>query len=1197
MLMAAAVVFLPFIVSLDSVKHHIETKVSALTGGKIGYKQAGLEFVPWPRIAFTDCTIDIADRLTGTAGAVVVTLKPLSLLFGKIKIRSLGAVEPRLRIILPAPGQGSVRSFSSTKTAVEALGGIISGIPQAVKEDILLLLKTGRIEFVGENRPAFGFEDITGRVHLAGAQVSLKLSESLKKGGKLSLSLDFDAERSSGKAHFLLQHYPVEKTLAFFLPGGPVKEEGQGVDLKIDLSIQNAESFSGTVEGTSAGLLFFRENKEIALREGHLKGSVTVTPDKTEILISQLNLSNPGLKLSGHFTADRSTSTYEWEISAKDMDLESTGKTACALAPQSGVIRTVFQTLPAGMVRSVVISSQATSPAALKNAKRLRIKGFLEQGTVYIPKPDLTLTHATGWVSVADGVLEGNHLRAQLGNAKGQGAFSMTIQKKGPFLLDAVVEADLSELPPLLQRLVGNAAVKKEMGKITDASGTARGRLVIDKSHTGLALRVEVSRFDLSGNYERIPYPVRISGGRFLLDAEGARLENLKGRIGKSAFSGVSARIGKKSPFELDIQGIGLQADMEELLSWLRRYDAIAAKLRQFSKVTGGIHANTVSLKGPALSPSAWRFAVAGEVRDLTFMSPLCPGSILVSGGRFNADEQAIDFERTDIALLDTRMEIQGKLSNYLAGSYGITTTLMGAMGPQTAAWAKTQFNLPIILSWQAPRFMTPVHMRWEAQSGLALSGALRAEHGPTLEFALEKRPDELIIKKLTVQDDHSDATLSLRVKDRDIDLSFSGHLHNKTVDALVAGEPFLSGRVEGDFRSRIFLSAPQLLTAKGHLFVEALDLSNFNIPITIRRASLSGAETALRISGMQFEWEKKPLLLDGGIGRYRDGLELDLTIAAEEIAWKRISDLLTSKLRPEGRRIPLYGLVQARVERLALTEKIVLQPIAAQITFSGKETHLKVVEAMLCDIPISGAITKTPDAYRLEIVPAAKDRDLASTLVCLSGNDKNISGSFQLDGRLTAAGEAGTPISKALSGELAFAAEKGRIHRFGLAAKIFTLLNVAGLFQGELPDLEKEGFPFKTAKATVVFDNGILRITEGEIDSNAMNIFFQGEENLSTKTHDLAIVVAPLRTVDLLVSYIPLVRDILNKGLLIYPISVTGTWDAPELNLLAADAVGKEIWGIVIRTLKLPFKLFEPLFPEGSKTSAPEASPAEAEN
>lgn len=243
----------------------------------------------------------------------------------------------------------------------------------------------------------------------------------------------------------------------------------------------------------------------------------------------------------------------------------------------------------------------------------------------------------------------------------------------------------------------------------------------------------------------------------------------------------------------------------------------------------------------------------------------------------------------------------------------------------------------------------------------------------------------------------------------------------------------------------------------------------------------------------------------------------------------------------------------------------------------------------------MTGAISYSPEHYQIDANLTATDEELAPSLACIWGNSKIIDGCFKLDGHLSGTGNKETRLMDAMSGEFTFSAVQGRIHRFGFFAKLFTLLNVAGLLKGEVPDLEKEGFPFKTARATALLENGTLKIKEGEIDSSAMKIFFSGEEKLSTKTHDLTIVVAPLSTVDMLVRNIPLVRSILNKGVLIYPITATGTWENPQLNLLAPTAVGEQIWGIVLRTLKLPLNILKPVISGGKKTrSEPPVLPEE---
>jgi len=93
-------------------------------------------------------------------------------------------------------------------------------------------------------------------------------------------------------------------------------------------------------------------------------------------------------------------------------------------------------------------------------------------------------------------------------------------------------------------------------------------------------------------------------------------------------------------------------------------------------------------------------------------------------------------------------------------------------------------------------------------------------------------------------------------------------------------------------------------------------------------------------------------------------------------------------------------------------------------------------------------------------------------------------------------------------------------------------------------------------------------------------------------RQHDLTIVVAPLKTVDAMVDKIPVLNDVLDKGLVIHPVKVTGDWQEPQLYLLSPTAVGGEVLGIMLRTLKAPVTLLEKIFHESEKTPQKNSPP-----
>jgi hypothetical protein len=104
----------------------------------------------------------------------------------------------------------------------------------------------------------------------------------------------------------------------------------------------------------------------------------------------------------------------------------------------------------------------------------------------------------------------------------------------------------------------------------------------------------------------------------------------------------------------------------------------------------------------------------------------------------------------------------------------------------------------------------------------------------------------------------------------------------------------------------------------------------------------------------------------------------------------------------------------------------------------------------------------------------------------------------------------------------LEFTARDGMIQKNILLSRAFALLNPSIIFNGELPDLAKEGFPYKTITAEVALDNNDLLIKEVSIEGLSMKIGGHGSMNLKNNELDMDILVSPWKTPDKIIEKLP---------------------------------------------------------------------------
>ncbi len=164
------------------------------------------------------------------------------------------------------------------------------------------------------------------------------------------------------------------------------------------------------------------------------------------------------------------------------------------------------------------------------------------------------------------------------------------------------------------------------------------------------------------------------------------------------------------------------------------------------------------------------------------------------------------------------------------------------------------------------------------------------------------------------------------------------------------------------------------------------------------------------------------------------------------------------------------------------------------------------------------------------------------------------------------------------------FLSKDGIIYHFPLLAKIFSFLNVTELLRGELPDFTAEGFKYNSISVKGRIRQGIFVLKEAVIDGTTMQLAGEGEINLTDNKINLTILVAPFKTVDFLVSKIPLVGYILRGTLISIPLKVTGDLADPTIFVLSPTAVGEGVLGMMKRTLSLPVKIIEPVIPRDKK-------------
>jgi hypothetical protein len=318
--------------------------------------------------------------------------------------------------------------------------------------------------------------------------------------------------------------------------------------------------------------------------------------------------------------------------------------------------------------------------------------------------------------------------------------------------------------------------------------------------------------------------------------------------------------------------------------------------------------------------------------------------------------------------------------------------------------------------------------------------------------------------------------------------------------------------------------------------------------------------------------------------------IALDLSVTAERIDWneiRKLSDRLSE--RTQGERRLVRGRVVVRAQSFAY-ERFRFEPFHADVRVDAAGTQVALERAEVCGIPLVGRLGFTDRGLDAYLAPIADGKELDGLITCLTDKNALATGRYNIDGALQVKGRS-QDLLKSLTGEIQFVAEKGRILRSSLLARILALVNVTEIYKGKLPDLSGEGVAYDRMQVAAELKDGKLLIHSWTIDGPSLWMGSRGEVNLASNRLDLTVLVSPFKTVDRIINQIPGVRWILGGRLVAIPIKASGDVFDPQVTPLHPAAVGTGLLEMLERTLMLPATIIQPLLPGTDGQSAMEKS------
>ncbi|MCM2283793.1 MAG: AsmA-like C-terminal region-containing protein [Desulfobacula sp.] len=268
---------------------------------------------------------------------------------------------------------------------------------------------------------------------------------------------------------------------------------------------------------------------------------------------------------------------------------------------------------------------------------------------------------------------------------------------------------------------------------------------------------------------------------------------------------------------------------------------------------------------------------------------------------------------------------------------------------------------------------------------------------------------------------------------------------------------------------------------------------------------------------------------------------------------------------------------IKFKTENLTIKNWII-KDIDAEVSFQQDDAHILLNRAVLCDIETKGYINLKNDRVDAKIPFNADNKDnIQNLLTCLFNKTEFMDGRYSFKGEIIS--DAGKQnFLNTLNGSFLFQAEEGRVYKLTLLSRILSVLNVSSFFRGNIPDITQKGFAYKTISIEANIKDSNIHIKKAIIDGNDMTLIFIGWIDLIHDDMDLTCLVAPFKTIDLIIEKIPIVSTLLGGNLVSVPVKASGKVSDPSVVPLHPSAVGEGLINMMANILKTPVRLLDKL-------------------
>ncbi len=1157
-------------------------------------------WLPLPHLSFVSVEIDAPEYLLNASN---VDIYPdwLRLFKGEVGIYGIGLEDAHVKILMLPKGKNKRPPFPRW---IKVTNGFFE-IAKGMEFPFFFPFK--------DRRPYI--KNLYGQINFWDHKLSAKLSGNTRQAQTIDLHGQMDLESLAYELKGSIKQFDLSALKIRPLTNAKRFPNYGFINLDFNIKGQGLEDVDGQLKAYSNCFVSGTKPLSAIFSCGSLEAKFKYHADQIQVMLQNLEFQHPKLRMYGKLVLEK-RQTKPWlhmELKGRALDLAEIRRVLLAMSIKDKDVDDYCNAIRSGTVEWITVTMHGPA-SKWHSLSDMNIQGRAKDVKVYIKDEDFFVDSASGPFEIVDGILHVENGRAHLRNTVATSGTLVLGLARGreQFKLGLELIAPANDVRWALLKFTKEDQLHEELKRLSNLKGRLKGRLEIGDTKHDKSVKIYVRDARISAFHQGLGMRMNVAEGQARYADDTLSLICLSGTVGPNHISDLSATIswrGNKFIIKVD-KGSG-RVLTQSIIALCQRFEIGQDFLNSHNVVAKGLlRINRAKLYLDLTDPSTLDYLLAISPAGVDLETDLLPFPVHLAGGRLSVSADKVSATGFKVKMAGNLYQLWAGLRHRRFRNWTGFVKARGGVNKRVWSWFE-QKGLDLgEFTPRLPFYADDFKVEFVSGKPMGLDGKiLWKKQGASLVLKAKKGMNFLRISKLMVTKGPRSASISFqRSKDEKPSLSFAfkGELSKDMFQSVLMKNSFLDGIIKGDFafkfapflakrpifwNGRLHVQGVRWLWGlDGKLIFNNLDLyaknGNGNIKANINFMkdlfdlngtieSVSGRLKAhLRLLSPLFSsrfvsyiQQISETKKDQNVSKVDTGDETDSLFKEiiQKISLKMDFDIKEAR----------YAVTDFAKNRDEAAHEIILKNLKGSASLSqGMLNRLEAYSDDTCGLDLYLKKERLNDQTVSEfsaITPKGKRARFEQVLDCLGIEQDLITGPVVFNLYL----RGGNRVLLG-NGNLRIKAKDGYIHKFGLLSKIFSVVNIIDIFSLNKGLLEGTS-PYKKLLVDAKIRSGKVHMEKAYIKGPGINFYGTGDVYLNNKLLDLIIFIQPLKTVDKIITSLPIIGGIIggeNKSLFAIPVKVSGNWSDPKIDTLQTKTVTDIFKKLIFNVLTAPFNI-----------------------